>query len=79
MREGRPSRTAEQNALFRALEGLRPNEARVCDDPLARHFLTWPLSLPLGLAACRVASDSCHRSSIGGGPGCGRPWWRGPA
>lgn len=42
MREGHASRTAEQNALFRALEWSRPPTERVCDDSLARHFLTWP-------------------------------------
>ena len=51
MREGRASRTAEQNALFRALESLRPERARVCDDPLARHFLTWPFTLVIRAAA----------------------------
>ena len=45
MREGRASRTAEQNALFRALEASRPSRRRICDDPLARHFLTWPYTL----------------------------------
>ena len=45
MREGRASRTAEQNALFRALESALPAERRLVDDPLARAFLTWPLSL----------------------------------
>jgi methyltransferase (TIGR00027 family) len=39
MEPGRASRTAEHNALFRALEsGRRPGE-RVVDDPLARAFL----------------------------------------
>jgi len=51
MREGRPSRTAEQNALFRALESSRLQGERICDDPLARHFLTWPLTLVMRLAA----------------------------
>jgi methyltransferase (TIGR00027 family) len=45
MREGHASRTAEHNALFRALEASRPQGARLFDDPLARVFLTWPLSL----------------------------------
>src|SRR6266851_5670017 len=45
MREGRASRTAEQNALFRALESALPASRRLFDDPLARNFLTWPLSL----------------------------------
>src|SRR5437867_1391698 len=51
MREGHASRTAEQNALFRALESSRPEGERVCHDPLARHFLTWPLTLVTRLAA----------------------------
>ena len=51
MRAGRPSRTAEQNALFRALESARPARRRLFDDPLARRFLTWPLSLVGALGA----------------------------
>jgi methyltransferase (TIGR00027 family) len=51
MREGYASRTAEQNALFRALESFRPESERTCDDPLARHFLTWPFTLVARLAA----------------------------
>jgi methyltransferase (TIGR00027 family) len=39
MREGRASRTAVQNALFRALEARRPEPERVADDPLAARFL----------------------------------------
>jgi methyltransferase (TIGR00027 family) len=51
MREGYASRTAEQNALFRALESSRPARERICEDPLARHFLTWPLTLVTRIAA----------------------------
>src|SRR5262245_57738937 len=51
MREGRASRTAEQNALFRALESARPANRRLFEDPLARRFLTWPLNLVAWLAA----------------------------
>lgn len=51
MRAGHASRTAEQNALFRALESSRPGRTRICDDVLARHFLTWPLTLVMRLAA----------------------------
>ena len=40
MRAGQPSRTARQNALFRALEARRPAGDRVADDPLAVKFLT---------------------------------------
>jgi methyltransferase (TIGR00027 family) len=45
VREGRASRTAEQNALFRAIESALPEGRRIVDDPLAAAFLTWPLSL----------------------------------
>lgn len=45
MREGRASRTAEQNALFRALESMLPAERRLFEDGFARGFLTWPLML----------------------------------
>ena len=50
MRHGRASRTAEQNALFRALESALPEPRRRIHDPLAREFLTWPLSLVERLA-----------------------------
>jgi methyltransferase (TIGR00027 family) len=45
VRKGHASRTAEQNALFRALETARPRRTRLFDDPLARRFLTWPYVL----------------------------------
>ncbi len=50
MREGHASRTAEQNALFRALESALPKKRRLFEDPLARAFLTWPFSLVAQLA-----------------------------
>jgi methyltransferase (TIGR00027 family) len=50
MREGHASRTAEHNALFRALESSRPESRRLFTDPLARAFLTWPLALVAQLA-----------------------------
>src|SRR5262249_59732757 len=37
------SRTAQWNALFRALETGGPPERRLINDPLARRFLTGPL------------------------------------
>ena len=40
MRTGKPSRTADQNALFRALEARRPASARIADDPLAVRLLS---------------------------------------
>src|SRR5262245_19019591 len=44
MRRGRASRTAERNALFRALESARPEDARLFEDPLAQAFLRAPLA-----------------------------------
>lgn len=51
MRAGRASRTAGHNALFRALESSLPVSRRLFEDPLARSFLPWPLSLAEQLAA----------------------------
>ncbi len=51
MRAGHASRTAEYNALFRALESSRPQSERLFDDALARAFLAWPLALAVRLAA----------------------------
>lgn len=51
MREGRASRTAEHNALFRALESSLPERRRLFEDPLARAFLGWPFALVARLAA----------------------------
>lgn len=45
MRKGHASRTAEYNALFRALESSLPESRRLFVDPLARKFLTWRLAL----------------------------------
>jgi methyltransferase (TIGR00027 family) len=50
MREGQPSRTAVQNALFRALDARRPAPGRMADDPLAVRFLTPEFRLLAGLA-----------------------------
>ncbi len=50
MREGYASRTAEQNALFRALESSLPESRRLFEDPLAQAFLGWPLALVARLA-----------------------------
>lgn len=50
MREGRPSRTAQQNALFRALEARRPASSRIADDHLAVHFLPPEFRLLVELA-----------------------------
>lgn len=50
MREGHASRTAEHNALFRALESSLPEHRRLFEDPLARSFLGWRLGLVARLA-----------------------------
>ena len=50
MRDGHASRTAEYNALFRALESSLPEPRRLFEDSLARTFLTWPLGLVARLA-----------------------------
>lgn len=50
MLEGRPSRTAEYMALFRALENSRPADARLFADPFARAFLGARLRLVVALA-----------------------------
>ena len=64
MKANRASRTAEHNALFRALERTVTERAPLFDDPLASRFLTWPLSavgrlsvLPGGGRALRTAID----------------------
>ncbi len=46
-----PSLTAEAVCLARAIEGLRPPEARVVDDPYARLFLYPPTRAALDAAA----------------------------
>ena len=50
MQEGHASRTAEHNALFRALESSLPASRRLFEDPLARTFLAWPFALVARLA-----------------------------
>jgi methyltransferase (TIGR00027 family) len=55
MREGQPSRTAVQNALFRALEARRPASGRVADDPLAVRFLSPEFRLLAGAARIPAA------------------------
>ncbi len=45
MRKGHASRTAQHNALFRALEAGLPQGRRLFEDPLAAAFLDWRLGL----------------------------------
>jgi len=50
MQATRPSRTAFQNALFRALEACKPASSRVADDTLAVRFLPPEFRLLAGVA-----------------------------
>jgi methyltransferase (TIGR00027 family) len=45
MKEGKASRTADLAAVFRAAESMRPEDQRVCYDPLAKHFLSGIFSI----------------------------------
>jgi methyltransferase (TIGR00027 family) len=58
MRAGRASRTAEHNALFRALESARPSRRRLIDDPLARAFLGRPFALVARIGALPGLRDA---------------------
>ena len=55
MRAGTASRTAQHNALFRALESRRAEHERTVDDHLAVHFLPIHLRVLAELARCRPA------------------------
>jgi methyltransferase (TIGR00027 family) len=55
---GKPSRTACQNALFRALEARHPVDRRVADDSLAAGFLTPEYRLVAELARVPVLRRS---------------------
>ncbi|MGQ0432499.1 MAG: class I SAM-dependent methyltransferase [Microthrixaceae bacterium] len=61
MRAGRPSKTAEQNALFRALETTSSRAAAPIVDPLAFAFLSPPLRWVAMLGRSRLA----HRLVVG--------------
>lgn len=69
MRDDAPSRTAEAVCLARATEQRRPPDARILDDPYARHFLgpaaraalaTWEVSGRLGDQVMRAAPGLVH-------------------
>ena len=57
MRDGHASRTAEQNALFRALESSQAESRRLFTDPLAWAFLTRPYGLVARLGAVPVLRE----------------------
>jgi methyltransferase (TIGR00027 family) len=58
MRAGRPSRTAEQNAAFRAAESAKPPDVRLINDPYAARLL------PMGL---RILASISSKPIIGSG------------
>jgi methyltransferase (TIGR00027 family) len=69
VRTGRASKTAEHNALFRALEARRPPAERVCDDRLAVAFLSWPPFLVAQAARIDAVRDRVVRFIDGRWPG----------
>ena len=56
MLAGQASRTAQHNAVFRTVESSLPAGARLFEDPMAKHFLEWPLSAVRPL--CRLPGGS---------------------
>jgi methyltransferase (TIGR00027 family) len=54
MRDGRASKTAEHNALFRALEAGRPAGRRLFDDPYVHRFLSLRFRAALALGGVAV-------------------------
>jgi methyltransferase (TIGR00027 family) len=56
MLPGQASRTAQHNAVFRTVESSLPAGARLFEDPMAKHFLGWPLSAVRPL--CRMPGGS---------------------
>jgi len=61
-----PSRTAESIAIHRAMEAARPPEARVCDDPYARYFLSDRI---VRLASCPFRRWMARRMAMWRFPG----------
>lgn len=61
MKARRPSRTAEHNALFRAIEWARPPRHRIVNDWLACRFLGAPFRLVASLARVPIISGVLRR------------------
>jgi len=61
MKPGRSSKTAEHNALFRALEARRPVGDRVTEDLLAERLLSWRFRLVTAGARWRAWRDGVLR------------------
>jgi methyltransferase (TIGR00027 family) len=56
MRTGQVSRTAQHNTVFRTVESSLPAGERLFEDPMGKHFLTWPLSAVRPL--CRIPNGA---------------------
>jgi methyltransferase (TIGR00027 family) len=69
MKKGRASRTAEHNALFRALETSRPRAMRLFDDPFAKTFLTGSLKAVQRMTVLPAWRDYVIRYLDGRWPG----------
>ncbi len=69
MKSGRTSKTAEQNALFRALEARGPGEQRAVADTLAEGFLPWRYKLVMVPARFGSWHDAVTRVIDGRWPG----------
>jgi methyltransferase (TIGR00027 family) len=69
VREGRASRTAEHNALFRALEARRPAGERVVDDQFAAAFLRGSFKALVAAARFGPCRDALIRIIDRGWPG----------
>lgn len=61
MKQGRPSRTAEYMALFRALETVRSADRRLFDDRFAAGFLSPGLRFVVGLSKAPLAGALVRR------------------
>lgn len=61
MGPGRPSKTAQHNALFRALETRRPDGERLLYDQWAEAFLSQPFRSLASLARYRLWRDALIR------------------
>lgn len=69
MRTGRASKTAEHNALFRALEARKPRAERLFDDPYVHKFLSPAYRATAALARLRPWRAFALRTIDRGWPG----------
>ncbi len=60
MRAGRPSRTAEQNAAFRAAESARPPGVRLLNDPYAAQLLPTGLRILAWLSSVPIVGSGLN-------------------